>query len=75
MQIVQQVRHALRLGMLAEGDQLPTVTGCTLEVPTGHVAGLVGPNGAGKTTLLHLAVGLIEPSAGSIIVLGESATT
>jgi len=25
MQIVQQVRHALRLGMLREGDQLPTV--------------------------------------------------
>jgi GntR family transcriptional regulator len=25
MQIVQQVRHALRLGLLREGDQLPTV--------------------------------------------------
>ena len=25
MQIVQQVRHALRLGVLSEGDQLPTV--------------------------------------------------
>ena len=25
MQIVQQVRHALRLGTLCEGDQLPTV--------------------------------------------------
>ena len=25
MQIVQQVRHALRLGLLEEGDQLPTV--------------------------------------------------
>jgi ABC-2 type transport system ATP-binding protein len=44
---------------------------CTVEVPAGHVVGLVGPNGAGKTTLLHLAVGLIEPSSGSIAVLGE----
>ena len=25
LQVVQQVRHALRLGMLREGDQLPTV--------------------------------------------------
>ncbi len=33
------------------------LSGCTLEVPAGHVAGLVGPNGAGKTTLLQLAVG------------------
>jgi ABC-2 type transport system ATP-binding protein len=47
------------------------LSGCTLEVPAGCVAGLVGPNGAGKTTLLHLAVGLVEPSSGSIAVLGE----
>jgi len=43
---------------------------CTLQVPAGRVVGLVGPNGAGKTTLLHLAVGLLEPSAGQIGVLG-----
>ena len=47
------------------------LSGCTLEVPAGHVVGLVGPNGAGKSTLLELAVGLIEPTAGSIAVLGE----
>jgi ABC-2 type transport system ATP-binding protein len=47
------------------------LSGCTLEVPAGRVAGLVGPNGAGKTTLLHLAVGLIDPSEGSLAVLGE----
>jgi ABC-2 type transport system ATP-binding protein len=47
------------------------LSGCTFDVPAGHVAALVGPNGAGKTTLLHLAVGLLEPSAGSIAVLGE----
>ena len=43
---------------------------CTLDVPAGHVAGLVGPNGAGKTTLMHLAVGLLAPTAGTIEVLG-----
>ena len=43
---------------------------CTLEIPEGKVVGLVGPNGAGKTTLLHLAVGLLEPTSGSISVLG-----
>jgi ABC-2 type transport system ATP-binding protein len=44
---------------------------CDLDIPAGHVVGLVGPNGAGKTTLLHLAVGLLAPSAGSIEVLGQ----
>ena len=43
---------------------------CTLEVPAGHVTALIGPNGAGKTTLLNLAVGLAEPSAGGVTVLG-----
>jgi ABC-2 type transport system ATP-binding protein len=43
---------------------------CTLEIPAGHVTGLVGPNGAGKTTLLSLAVGMLTPTAGAIEVCG-----
>jgi ABC-2 type transport system ATP-binding protein len=43
---------------------------CTLEVPAGHVTGLVGPNGAGKTTLLSIAVGMLRPTTGSIEVCG-----
>ena len=44
---------------------------CTLAIPAGRVVGLVGPNGAGKSTLLHLAVGLLEPTAGTIRVFGQ----
>jgi len=44
---------------------------CTLAVPHGRVLGLVGVNGAGKTTLLQLAVGLLQPSTGTITVLGD----
>jgi ABC-2 type transport system ATP-binding protein len=51
------------------------LSNCTLDIPTGHVVGLVGPNGAGKTTLLHLAVGLLTPSTGEINVLGEGPAT
>jgi ABC-2 type transport system ATP-binding protein len=43
---------------------------CTIDIPAGHVVGLVGPNGAGKTTLLKLATGQLEPTAGGITVLG-----
>jgi ABC-2 type transport system ATP-binding protein len=43
---------------------------CTLSIPAGKVVGLVGPNGAGKTTMLQLVVGLLEPTAGTIRVLG-----
>jgi ABC-2 type transport system ATP-binding protein len=48
------------------------LTDCTLEIPAGHVVGLVGPNGAGKSTLLNLAVGLLAPTAGTLNVLGEA---
>jgi ABC-2 type transport system ATP-binding protein len=43
---------------------------CTIDIPSGHVVGLVGPNGAGKTTLLKLAGGHLPPTSGTITVLG-----
>jgi ABC-2 type transport system ATP-binding protein len=48
---------------------------CALTIPAGSVTALVGPNGAGKTTLLQLAVGLIEPTAGTIAILGHDPRT
>jgi len=45
---------------------------CSIEIPEGSVTALLGPNGAGKSTLLEMAVGLLEPSAGTIEVLGHS---
>jgi len=48
---------------------------CTLALPMGRVAALVGPNGAGKTTLLHMAVGLLQPSAGEVRVFGAAPRT
>src|SRR5262245_17179985 len=44
---------------------------CFLDIPEGRIAALVGPNGAGKTTFLHLAAGLLNPTCGSITVLGR----
>jgi lipooligosaccharide transport system ATP-binding protein len=46
------------------------VGGVDLEVAPGECFGLLGPNGAGKTTTLKLCLGLIEPDAGAIELLG-----
>jgi ABC-2 type transport system ATP-binding protein len=45
------------------------LTDLTVSVEPG-IVGLVGANGAGKSTLIKLALGLLEPTAGRISVLG-----
>ena len=50
---------------------LEVVSGVDLAVAPGECFGLLGPNGAGKTTTLKLCLGLIEPDAGEIELLGE----
>jgi len=50
------------------------VHGASIEVPAGGVAAVMGHNGAGKTTLLRAAVGLLQPSAGRILLDGEDIT-
>jgi len=40
-----------------------------LSIPPG-ITSLVGPNGSGKTTLMNLVTGLLQPTEGSVSVLG-----
>ena len=48
------------------------VCGVDLELTAGECFGLLGPNGAGKTTTLRLALGLTDPDAGEIRLLGRT---
>jgi ABC-2 type transport system ATP-binding protein len=57
-------------GLTKRYGRQTALSDCTLDIPSGRVVGLVGPNGAGKTTLLQLAVGMLQPTEGSIEVLG-----
>jgi NitT/TauT family transport system ATP-binding protein len=50
--------------------ELLALDGLSLEVHAGSFTAIVGPNGCGKSTLLRLMAGLLQPSAGSVL-LGE----
>ena len=51
------------------------VDGLSLAVRRGEVLGLLGPNGAGKSTTVNLAVGVLAPDAGTVIIEGKGAPT
>jgi ABC-type multidrug transport system ATPase subunit len=55
------------------GDERMAVNGVTFDVSRGELVALVGTNGAGKSTLLQLAVGLLEPTDGGVVVDGAPA--
>src|SRR6266478_1725728 len=60
-----EVRHLRKVyGEIVAVDDL------TFSVPPGKVLGLLGGNGAGKTTTIAMLLGLLEPTAGEIDVLG-----
>lgn len=45
--------------------------GVCLDVRAGECVALTGPNGAGKTTLLKMALGLVRPDTGAVILTGR----
>lgn len=51
----------------------PVLENVDFDVARGEFLGIVGPNAGGKSTLLKLILGLLEPGAGEIRVLGRSA--
>ena len=53
------------------GAASPAVGDLSLDVPEGRIVAFVGPSGCGKTTTLKMINRLIEPTSGSIEVLGE----
>ena len=62
----------IRLAKLKKnyGD-FAALRGIDLAVPRGVLFGLLGPNGAGKTTALRIIAGILQPTAGRVIVAGH----
>ena len=63
------------LSKIFKNPNITAIDNLTLQLPQGEVIGLVGPDGAGKTTLIRLLLGLLEPTEGTISVLGFNPVT
>ena len=57
-----------RFGGFVATDQV------NLAIAPGARHALIGPNGAGKTTLINLLTGFLEPSSGSVSLMGRDVT-
>jgi ABC-2 type transport system ATP-binding protein len=54
--------------------ELTAVDNVTFSVAPGQFFGFLGPNGAGKSTTIKMLTGLLEPSSGSVQILGQPFT-
>jgi len=45
--------------------------GVSFDVQAGDIFGYLGPNGAGKTTTIRILLGLLQPDAGEVRILGQ----
>src|SRR6266852_5526812 len=55
----------------APSERYTAVGDTTLVIGEGEFVSVVGPTGCGKTTLLNVAAGLLQPSSGTVTVLGH----
>lgn len=53
--------------------KLAAIKGINFTVNKGEMFGLIGPDGAGKTTTFHILGGVMEATAGEVLVFGQPA--
>lgn len=68
--LTADLRKVYRTGFWLN-QKIVSLKGCSLTVHQGETFGLLGPNGAGKTTLLKLLLGIIRPTSGKGLLLGQ----
>lgn len=56
----------------SESAQVVALRGVDLDIGQGEMLALLGPSGTGKSTLLKLLSGLIQPTAGQVVVGGRN---
>ena len=69
---VERTRLAALTGIHKRYGKTVALDGLDLDIRSGELLAVLGPNGAGKSTAISLWLGLIEPEAGAVQLLGGS---
>jgi ABC-2 type transport system ATP-binding protein len=59
------------IGVTCRFGGFTAVSDVSIQVRPGEIVGLLGANGAGKTTLIRMLLGLLSPTAGQVLLLGQ----
>ncbi|MCA1323019.1 ATP-binding cassette domain-containing protein [Herbaspirillum sp. alder98] len=63
--------YSLKRGMFKPPGEIRAVNDVSLRLYRGETLGLVGESGCGKSTLAKMLLGLLEPSAGNVLINGQ----
>jgi ABC-2 type transport system ATP-binding protein len=64
---------AIFRGKFRAPNRRQVLHGMSLSVRSGEKIGIIGPNGSGKSTLLKIICGILQPTTGSVSVVGNIA--
>lgn len=73
--------HAIEISHLSKTftgkkrSRVEALQDLSLTIERGDVFGFLGPNGAGKSTTIKALMGLLQPTAGNVKILGQSAAS
>lgn len=62
-------------GITKRFGEFEALRGVDLRIEQGEFFALLGPNGAGKSTLINLLAGLLQPTSGTISIMGHDVQT
>jgi ABC-type nitrate/sulfonate/bicarbonate transport system ATPase subunit len=71
---VDDVSMTFSTGATTANGVFQALAPVTLAIPQGRFVSLIGPSGCGKSTIFNIIAGLLEPTAGRVIIDGVDAT-